>query len=179
MNNTRKMEKQKKGLSAFLKKQKQKTAGSKGIDNLDASPEKEKVDLAAAQAQEEAAQKKREQEKAAEDAKAKAKQDDSSDESDDDLNTNVRYGKVQEKEEASAAQAEAEAKATKDFADLELESKSKDDAPKEKAAKRTAGNITFGSGVRPSFGNRVKASAIMKDEGGLDDLDDGPKGKKA
>ena len=175
------MEKQKKGLSAFLKKQKQKT-GSKAADQpADASPEKEQVDHVAAQAQEEAAQKQREQAKAAESAKAKANQDDSSDESDDDLNTNVRYGKVQEKEEASAAQAEAESKAIQEFADLELESKAQPEAPKEKAAKRTLGQISFGSGVRPSFGNRVKqASAIMKDDGGLDDLDDGPsKGRKA
>lgn len=78
-----------------------------------------------------------------------------------------------------SAQAEKDAKVVKDFADLDLEAKKEQPAATDKKAKKTAGNITFGSGVRPSFGNRAKASAIMKDDGGLDDLDDDVKGKKA
>jgi len=167
-------------LSAFLKKQKQKTAGTKGTDGpADASPEKDKADLAAAQAEQEAEQAKREQEAAAKaKAAAQKKGDSSDDESDDDLNTKVTYGKVQEKEEVDTSQADQDSKVVKDFADLDLESKAKEAEPAEKKSKKTASNITFGSG-RPTFGNRAKQSAIMKDEGGLDDLDDDIKGKKA
>jgi hypothetical protein len=166
----------KKGLKAFLNKNKKTNAAA---TTADASPDKEetkkvdvpdisKIDLTS---------------KAEEPKQQKQKiksADESSSEDDDDMRIGT-YGKVLEKEESTAAQEEEETKAPTEFADLDKDTTPADKKAQKKAAAKTAGQISFGGG-RPTFGNRgVARTTLTKDDGGLEDLDDeGPsKSKKA
>ena len=164
-----------KGLSAFLKKQKEKTAHTKTdvVDQSNTTAETNESKIASSEPK--ALDDKPVAEKVPEESK-RAKQESSDEEEDDlELNTGKRYGNIQEKEEAAVTQAEEETKNAPAF------SMEADEAPAKevKKKKNTASEITFGGRPRFMKGNRAVAVAMDKADGELEDLlNEGPVSKK-
>lgn len=164
-----------KGLSAFLKKQKEKTAHTKTdvVDQSNTTAETNESKMASSEPK--VLDDKPVAEKLPEESK-RAKQESSDEEEDDlELNTGKRYGNIQEKEEAAVTQAEEETKNAPAF------SMEADEAPAKevKKKKNTASEITFGGRPRFMKGNRAAAVAMDKGDGELEDLlNEGPVSKK-